>query len=88
VKDFGPQAQLAITKGDAIFDAQSGVRVFETGSPVGYNADERVGITTALMCDLAKLKYGNNECNHGTFVRRADTILDNTMFMFSVGRSF
>jgi len=40
------------------------------------------------MCDLAKLKYGNNECNHGTFVRRADTILDNTMFMFSVGRSF
>jgi outer membrane protein W len=88
VKDFGPQAQLAITKGDAIFDAQSGVRVFETGSPVGYNADEPVGITTALMCDLAKLKYGNNECNHGTFVRRADTILDNTMFMFSVGRSF
>lgn len=42
----------------------------------------------ALMCDLAAAKLKNNDCNFGTYVRKQSTVLDNTMFMFSVGRSF
>jgi len=89
LKDYGPDAQKAIVSGGRTYaNSGGGIMVATTGSPAGYQANQVVGITTALMCDLAKLKYGNNECNHGTFVRRADTILDNTLFMFSAGHSF
>lgn len=45
-------------------------------------------VVTALMCDLAATKYRNDNCNLGTFERKQNTVLDNTMFMFSVGRTF
>lgn len=51
-------------------------------------AYSNVGVVTALMCDLAATKYHNNNCSLGTFERKQNTVLDNTMFMFSVGRSF
>ncbi|MDO9237849.1 MAG: OmpW family outer membrane protein [Aquabacterium sp.] len=44
--------------------------------------------TDAFMCDLAAAKYKSANCNLGTFVRKQSTVLDNTMFMFSVGRKF
>lgn len=44
--------------------------------------------TTSLMCDLAAAKYGNSTCNQGTYVRKQSTVLDNTLFMIGVGRSF
>lgn len=47
-----------------------------------------VGGTTQIMCDLARAKYGSTSCNHGTFTRKASSVLDNTMFVLSVGRSF
>lgn len=47
-----------------------------------------VGGTTQIMCDLARAKYGNTSCNHGSFTRKATSTLDNTMFVLSVGRSF
>ncbi len=56
--------------------------------PAGYSAGQVVGTTTALMCDLARAKYGNTDCNQGTFVRKQNTVLDNTLLMLSVGRSF
>lgn len=47
-----------------------------------------VGGTTQIMCDLARAKYGSTSCNHGTFTRKASNVLDNTLFVLSVGRSF
>lgn len=47
-----------------------------------------VGGTTQIMCDLARAKYGNTSCNHGSFTRKATNVLDNTLFVLSVGRSF
>lgn len=47
-----------------------------------------VGGTTQIMCDLARAKYGNTSCNHGSFTRKASNVLDNTLFVLSVGRSF
>jgi outer membrane protein W len=46
------------------------------------------GGVTQLMCDVARAKYGNTSCNHGTFTRKASSVLDNTLFVLSVGRSF
>lgn len=51
-------------------------------------AYSNIGVVTALMCDLAATKYRNDNCNLGTFERKQSTVLDNTMFMFSVGRTF
>lgn len=41
-----------------------------------------------VMCNLAQRKYGNANCNLGSFVRKTNTVLDNTLFVLSVGRSF
>jgi outer membrane protein len=84
LKDFGVVLSDAIRKGNNVFSGT----VNETGTPAGYKAGDTVTATTALMCDLARAKYGNNDCSHGTFVRKTATTLDNTMFVFSVGRSF
>lgn len=46
------------------------------------------GGVTQLMCDVARAKYGNTSCNHGTFTRKASSALDNTLFVLSVGRTF
>ncbi|WP_374255931.1 OmpW family protein [Aquabacterium sp.] len=49
---------------------------------------EAVSTTTAVMCMLAKYRDGRDNCNLGTYVRKQSTVLDNTMFMLSVGRKF
>lgn len=54
----------------------------------GYTDQDQVPFITALMCDLAKLKQNNTECNQGTFVRKAENVLDNTLVMLSVTKSF
>lgn len=47
------------------------------------------GGTTQIMCNVAKLKNGPDAgCNLGTFSRKSDNVLDNTLFVLSVGRSF
>lgn len=43
------------------------------------------GVTGAVSAGIAKLR---GQTNLGTYVRRADTTLNTTMFMLSVGRSF
>jgi hypothetical protein len=63
-----------------------GAQWFDSG-PFGPK-DRSMGAVTALMCDLAASKFHNNNCDLGTYVRKQSTTLDNTMFMFSVGRSF
>ena len=47
-----------------------------------------VKAVTALMCDLAATKYKNDNCNLGPYERKQTQVLDTTMFMFSVGRTF
>jgi outer membrane protein len=88
LKDYGPFFDYAVTQGAKPYNNVGGITVTDGSGLVGFEAEERVDISTALMCDLAKLKYGRNDCNHGTFVRKAKTTLDNTMFVFSMGRSF
>ena len=75
VLDYGPNVTVANTDGAG---AISGTIYPNDGT----------GVITALMCDLAAAKYKNNNCNLGTFVRKQSTVLDNTLFMFSVGRRF
>jgi outer membrane protein len=84
LKDFGVAVSEAVAKGNRVLQPT----VSATGTPLGFTAGSEVSATTALMCDLARAKYGNNNCSHGTFVRKAVTTLDNTMLVFSVGRSF
>lgn len=84
LKDLGVNMQEAIKTGEDNYNPT--VKV--TGTPTGFAAGSAVGTTTALMCDLARAKYGNTDCNHGTFVRKQATSLDATMFMLSVGRTF
>jgi len=83
--DYGPAVAIAIDSLDSL-----GQRPEFAGSnpPDGFTPGQSVGALTALMCDLAKAKYGNNNCNQGTFVRKQSTKLDNTLFMLSVGRRF
>lgn len=45
------------------------------------------GATTVLLRAVADAR-GNSDGNLGTYVRKQDTTLTNTLFMFSVGRSF
>ena len=73
LKDFGPNVT------DATVNAADALPTLNQtpGSTV-----------TALLCDLAATKYKNDNCNMGTFVRKQSTVLDSTLFMFSVGRSF
>ncbi|WP_081961096.1 OmpW family protein [Aquabacterium sp. NJ1] len=58
------------------------------GPRLAYTIENSPVSTTALMCDLAKQKFGNSTCNLGTYVRKTSTTLDNTLFTFGVGRSF
>jgi outer membrane protein W len=82
--DYGLVTNGVIANGNVVLQPQ----VSANGTPAGYVAGQTVSATTALMCDLARAKYGNNDCSHGTFVRRSATTLDNTMIMFNVGRNF
>jgi outer membrane protein len=72
LQDYGVNAQNANSAGAGV---------------LATNADGTNGVTN-LMCDLANAKYGSTTCNHGTFVRKQSTVLDNTMFMLGVGHSF
>ena len=76
--DYGPNVANANTGGAESIDP----KILAGQQALGMRA------VTALMCDLAATKYKNDNCNLGTFERRQSTVLDNTMFMFSVGRRF
>lgn len=70
---------------------RSGAAVLQDYGPNTYRAilgAEGTVPTTQIMCDLALVKYGNTSCNLGTFTRKASTVLDNTLFVISAGRSF
>lgn len=75
IKDYGPYV--------AVVNSDGAKALGDT-----FLNNPSVGMVTALMCDLAATKYRNDNCNLGTFERKQSTVLDNTMFMFSVGRSF
>lgn len=77
IRDYGPNVVNTNVNG-----AESALRSYLRP------AYSDVGVVTALMCDLAATKYRNDNCNLGTFERKQNTVLDNTMFMFSVGRTF
>lgn len=92
------KTEATLTTRNTVITAQSGV-IADYGPNVyivntdGANAIARTyhpttDVVTALMCDLAATKYRNDNCNLGTYERKQSTVLDNTMFMFSVGRSF
>jgi outer membrane protein W len=85
LQDYGPGVSYAISASEQLLHATAGG---PGGTPDGYTAGESVGATTAIMCDLAKAKYGRTDCNQGTYVRKQSTTLDNTLIMFSVGRRF
>lgn len=89
--DYGPQTTVANTVAVNVTGGRPGTVAPASGN-MPQLADSTVGQSvqplTALMCDLALAKYGNTSCNHGTFVRKQKTKLDNTLFMFSVGRRF
>ena len=87
LQDFGADVVQAIEGGAAIFSGTRQLYATAT-SPGNYAAGTAVNFTDALMCDIAKYKTGNSDCNFGTFVRKASNVLDSTLFMFSVGRSF
>lgn len=84
-QDYTASVVEAIGRGEQLFPTNT-VRV--TGTPAGYTQGQQVGTVTALMCDLARAKTGNTDCNQGTFVRKQNTVLDNTIFMLSIGRQF
>jgi outer membrane protein len=91
LKDYGAVMSGTLVSSEGIYsqtDPNKAITVKTTGSPNGFQAGQAVSITTALMCDLARAKYQNNDCNQGTFVRRASTTLDSTMIMFNVSHSF
>jgi len=72
LQDLSPQVRQAS-------DAASGALKTGTGADNGiYN----------LMCDLARARNGSSDCNLGTYVRKQSTVLDSTMFIIAVGRSF
>ncbi len=88
LKDYGPWFQFAVAGGSRIINSGGGLIAVADNDPVGYKANQEVGVTEALMCDLARFKYGSTSCNMGTYVRKASNVLDNTMLMFHVGRVF
>jgi outer membrane protein len=91
LKDFGAKLSSTLVAADGIYGVNKpnfAITTKASDSPTGYTAGQAVRVTTALMCDLARAKYGNNDCNQGTFVRKASTTLDATLFMLSVGRRF
>jgi outer membrane protein len=71
--------------------------VAPANDPAGFAAGTNLTTlapTTTIMCDLATAKARANNpaapatCNQGSFTRKQSTKLDNTLFVFSVGRSF
>jgi outer membrane protein len=91
LKDYGASMSAALVGADGVYavsDPNSAITVKTTGAPSGFTAGQLVHVTTAVLCDLARAKYGSQDCNQGTFVRKASTTLDNTLFMFSVSRPF
>jgi outer membrane protein W len=91
LKDFGARLSSALVSADGIYSVSNPNVQITTkvdGAPAGYTAGQTVHVTTAVMCDLARAKYGSNDCNQGTFVRKASTTLDATLYMLSVGRRF
>lgn len=85
INDYGPNVRDAIT---ITLDPTRDLLSNSTNGPSIYAPNTRVDVTTALMCDLARLRYGNTSCNQGTFVRKQKMDLDNTLIMLSVGRNF
>lgn len=70
---------------------RSGAAVLQDYGPSTYKAilaAEGTIPTTQIMCDLALVKNGNNSCNLGSYTRKTSTVLDNTLFVISAGRSF
>jgi outer membrane protein W len=91
LRDFGAYASSALVGADGVYsvsDPNKAVTVKVDGAPVGFTAGQTVHVTTAVLCDLARAKYGSQDCNQGTFVRKASTTLDNTLFVLSVSRAF
>lgn len=89
LNDYGAYITNAIVGGNnAYTGSTNGIVVDATGQPAGKTAGDVVPLTEALMCDLAFNKSGSTSCNLGTYVRKTTTVLDNTLFMLSVGRSF
>ncbi len=91
LKDYGASASSQLVGAEGIYatgNPNSAITVKATGTPVGYTAGQAVPLTTAIMCDLARAKLGSNDCNLGTYKRRASTTLDATMFMLTIGRNF
>lgn len=87
--DYGAYITNAIVGGNNTYaQSNNGVVVTTTGAPVGYTAGQSVSLTEALMCDVAKNKNNSDACNLGTYVRKSSTVLDNTLFMLSVGHRF
>jgi outer membrane protein W len=71
--------------------------VAPVNDPAGYAPGTdltNLAPTTTIMCDLATAKARANSpgaaatCDHGSFTRKQSTKLDNTLFVFSVGRTF
>lgn len=74
------------TVSDAIYAGQMGL-VEASNIPLSRKAAYAAvgGVTGVVSAGVAKLR---GQTNLGTYVRKADTTLDSTMFMLSVGRSF
>ncbi|MGC4059592.1 MAG: OmpW family outer membrane protein [Aquabacterium sp.] len=77
LKDLGPNIVDAV---NVTNDTDPATRTYRT--------TDGLSPTTALMCDLAAARNKNSNCDLGAYVRKAPTVLDNTLFMFSVGRRF
>lgn len=90
--DYGAYVTSAIVGGNNTYNnSTTGTQITANTSgplPTGYTPGQVVPLTNALMCDLAKYKFNNDSCNLGTYVRKSSTILDNTLFMLSVGHNF
>lgn len=89
LNDYGAYITNAIVGGNNSYRGPTnGIVVNTTGQPAGKTAGDVVPLTEALMCDLAFNRSGSTSCNLGTYVRKTTTVLDNTLFMLSVGHSF
>jgi outer membrane protein W len=85
IREFGPYITNLNTNGASVIE--DSLRT-STNAAARNSGAATQGVVTALMCDLAAAKYHNDNCNLGTFVRKQNTVLDSTMFMFSIGRTF
>lgn len=92
LNDYGPDISTAIAAGDNSIGAPTGSLggrpIAKANDPAGFAPGQIVPGVTALMCDLASAKAQAPTCNFGSFTRKQSTKLDNTLFMFSVGRTF